>query len=387
MDTQDKKKKYSAHRWVGCPLEEEYFGQERKAGKQERKIAVAKDRSKYKKTDRDKLLNAEKKQEASKYEGEGYLRGRVLATTSEGFIVEHDNKTYACTLRGILKKEKGQAKNLVVVGDIVIFEILNPQNGMIAQVEPRKSVLSRADNLSRRKEQLIAANIDQVIITGSVIAPRLKAPLLDRYVIAAHKGGLAPLIVINKIDLLNDTEFDAVTREEEKELCDHLLEAYKAVGLRAIAVSLMTGEGIEELKQEMQGKASVFSGQSGVGKSSLINAITGATLKTGDVVEKTQKGSHTTTSTKLLPLEFGGWCIDTPGIKSFGVWDLRKEEVEKYFSEIHAVGRSCRYPNCMHLHESDCAVIEALERGEISLVRYSSYQTLLNSVSQAHIRR
>lgn len=386
MDSDDKKK-YSAHRWVGCPLEEEYFGQERKAGKQERKIATAKDRSKYKKTDKDKILNAEKKSEGSKFQEEGYFRGRVLATTSEGFVVEHEGNTYSCTLRGALKKQKGQAKNLVVVGDNVFFEILDPQTGMIAHVETRKSVLSRADNLSRRKEQLIAANIDQLIITGSVVAPRLKAPLLDRYVIAARKGDLKPLIVINKVDLLEDSAWDSAMRQEEKELCEHLLKAYEAAGLRAIAVSLASGEGIESLKKEMQGKASVFSGQSGVGKSSLINAITGASQKTGDIVEKTQKGSHTTTSTKLLPLELGGWCIDTPGIKSFGVWDLREEEVEKYFSEIHAIGRSCHFPNCKHLHENNCAVIEALEKEEISLIRYYSYQTLLNSVSQAHIRR
>lgn len=377
------KKKYSSHRWVGCPTEVEYFGEERKVGKQQRKIATAKDRSKYKKTDQAKQQQAT----SDKFVADNLSKGRVLAATSEGFIVEGDGKTYACTLRGILKKEKGRSKNLVAVGDIVFFEILSPTVGMIAHVEPRKTLLSRADNLSRRKQQLIAANIDQVIITASVVIPRLKAPLIDRYVIAACKGGLAPLIVINKIDLLDDPTVDEVVRQEEKDLCEHLVEAYRDAGIPLFLLSSTTRDGLPELLLAMQGKASVISGQSGVGKSSLINAIIGASLKVGDMVGKTGKGSHTTTAACLLPLENGGWCIDTPGIKSFGVWDLKKEEVESYFSEIHACGRRCHFPDCIHLHESGCAVLEAVEKGEISIVRYQSYHALLDSVSQAHQRR
>lgn len=382
--------KYTSHRWIGCPTELEYFGEERKVGKRQRKIATATDRSKYKKTDQAKIVPPS----AEKFVAEGLPKGRVLASTPEGFIVQAEGEasSYACTLRGALKKEKGQLKNLVTVGDIVYFEKINPQAGLIAHVEPRNTVLSRADNLSRRKEQLIAANIDQVVITASVVAPRLKAPLIDRYVIAASKGGLQPIIVINKIDLLEpqvheSQTIEEVVRQEEKELCEHLYLAYQDAGLPIFMISTATGQGLQELLVALQGKASVLSGQSGVGKSSLLNVILGTSLKVGGVVERTGKGSHTTTSTRLMPLEGGGWCIDTPGIKSFGVWDLKKEEVESYFAEIHAYGRKCHFPDCIHLHESGCAVVEALEEGLISLIRYQSYHALLDSVTQQHKRR
>lgn len=370
-------------------LHEHYFGQERKVGKQQRKLASAKDRSKYKKTDRDKLLKHEAISQEQKLIAakESLNRGRVLSIVPEGILVECDNQFYSCMLRGVLKKDKGLDKNLVTVGDFVHFEVNTPGEGLISFVEPRKTVLSRADNLSRRKNQLIAANIDQVIITSSVVQPTLKPALLDRYIIAASKGGLEPLIVINKIDLLQDPSVEEEVRMDETDLYAHLIEVYQQNNIRAIAVSVTTGEGLDALKEAMKDKASVFSGQSGVGKSSLINAVTGLTLRIGDVVERTRKGSHTTTTAQLLPLEFGGWCIDTPGIKSFGVWDLKQEEIENYFVEIHAVGRQCHFPNCTHSHEADCAVIQAVENEEISIIRYQSYLSLIESTSRGHLRR
>lgn len=376
----------------GCEehiLHEHYFGQERKAGKQQRKLASAKDRSKYKKTDRDKQLKHDAISQEQKLltAKETLQRGRVLSIVPEGILVNSENQNYSCLLRGVLKKDKGLDKNLVTVGDFVHFETTSPGEGLISFVEPRKSVLSRADNLSRRKNQLIAANIDQVIITSSVVQPTLKAALLDRYIIAASKGGLKPLIVINKIDLLEDPSIEEEVKINERDLYEHLLEVYQQNDIKAIAVSVTTGEGLDALKQAMQGKASVFSGQSGVGKSSLINAVTGLSLRIGDVVERTRKGSHTTTTAQLLALEFGGWCIDTPGIKSFGVWDLKQEEIENYFVEIHARGRQCHFPDCTHSHEADCAVLQAVEQEEISIIRYQSYLTLVASTSRGHLRR
>lgn len=369
----------------GCPIEEHYFGEDRKAKKQQKKIASAKDRSKYKKTNQDQLLKQEA--QSKKPLMEHLEHGRVLSIVPEGILVESKGQRYNCLLRGVLKKEKGRDKNLVTVGDFVLFEITGPLEGSIAHIEARKTVLSRADNLSRRKNQLIAANIDQVLIAASVVSPLLKPPLIDRYIIAARKGGLEPIIVINKIDLLQDEEIEADIRADEKELYEHLVDVYKQNEIQVIGVSIRTGEGLEALRQAMQDKASVFSGQSGVGKSSLINAITGSALRIGDVVERTQKGSHTTTTATLLPLEFGGWCIDTPGIKSFGVWDLKREELEGYFSEIHACGHQCHYPDCTHTHETDCAVMQAVEQEKISIIRYNSYLSLLGSISQQHMRR
>lgn len=367
-------------KWVPCDVEAEYFKDDRKTSRMERKRASAKDRSKYKKTDRDKHQKSQELHQNIKLSKEDLLKGRVLSITPQGFIVEHEHDTYVCTIRGLLKKEKTQFKNLITVGDFVLFQKTDGKEGLIAHVEPRHSVLSRADNLSRRQEQLIASNIDQVLITVSVVNPPIKPFLVDRYIIASRKGNMDPIIIVNKIDLLDEAP-------AEKEMYEQFIEAYKIAGLPVIPVSVVTGQGLNLLRQAMTDKTSVFSGQSGVGKSSLINAITQYDLKTGKVVEKTKKGAHTTTTAHLLPLEFGGWCIDTPGIKSFGVWDLKKEEVEQYFSEIYETGHQCKFPDCSHTHESDCAVLAAVERGEISPMRFSSYQNLLYALSQEHLRR
>ncbi len=374
-------------RWIADDLEDEYFKENRKSSKIERKLATSKDRSKYKKTDKEKFTKSEDLHKNIKIKREDLLKGRVVSIVSEGIIVEHEHKVVVCTLRGLLKKHKTSYKNLVTVGDNVLFEKTDSGEGLIAHVEPRKSVLSRADNLSRRKEQLIAANIDQVLITASVVEPRIKLPLIDRYIIAARKGNMEPIVVINKIDLLEDLSVDPIIADIEKQLYEEILAAYAAVQIPVVSVSVFTDEGLEDLKLIMKDKTSVFSGQSGVGKSSLINAVAGHELDVGDVVDKTKKGSHTTSTAKLLPLEFGGWCIDTPGIKSFGVWDLKKDEVESYFSEIHEHGQYCKYPNCSHRHEAGCAVGLAVEKEQISALRYESYLALIDSISQEHLRR
>lgn len=366
---------------------EDYIKENRKDGKVQRKKAEAKDRSKYKKTDQTKYLKGLKDEQETKLAKRDWLEGRVLAIMPQSIVVECDGQKISCVLKGLLKKEKTQAKNLITVGDIVLFEITSEGEGSIAQVKPRRTVLSRADNLSRRKEQLIAANIDQVLITISVVNPPLKPPIVDRYIIATQMGNMEPIILVNKIDLFNSKDYEPGLIQQQKELYQEFLKAYSLAGIRVIPVSSTTQEGMNQLRQAMQGKTSVFSGQSGVGKSSLINAITGLNLKIGDIVEKTKKGAHTTTTAQLVPLEFGGWCVDTPGIKSFGVWDLRREEVENYFREILEWGLRCKFADCTHTHEENCEVLQALERGDISPLRYDSYQSLIESVGDKHLRR
>jgi len=367
--------------------QEEYFD-DRKEGKKQRRIAINKDRSKYKKTDREKYLKSLDKDHELKRSKQELLEGRVLSIVPQGIIVDYQGKLISCIVKGLLKKDKTQAKNLVTVGDFVLFEKIVEGEGIIVHVKPRRTVLSRADNLSRRKEQLIAANIDQVIITASVVNPPLKPPIIDRYIIATQKGGMRPIIVINKVDLLNDpTVAESIVLEQEKEIYEELIGAYAKAEIPLISISATTGQGMEELKQVMKDQASVFSGQSGVGKSSLINTVTGLDLRVGDTVERTKKGSHTTTTTQLIPLSFGGWCIDTPGIKSFGIWDLSRDEIESYFPEIHTIGLACKFLDCTHSHEEQCAVIEALKAGELSPIRFDSYQALMQSASQSHLRR
>lgn len=380
-------KKGKQKRWAGCPIEEQYFGDERKVHKAERKMASAKDRSKYKKTDIDKFHRGLQLEKEQKLDRDNLLTGRVLSIKSEGIIVDYEGQTYICKLRGLLKRDKLQMKNLVTVGDFVLFEKTEGNEGSIAHVEPRTSTLSRADNLSRRKEQLIAANIDQVIITVSVVSPQIKPFLIDRYIIAARKGNMLPVIVVNKIDLLENIQVEEWLRYQETEILEECVRAYKIAGIPLIKLSRATGEGMELLKEVMKDKASVFSGQSGVGKSSLINAMSNYDLPIGGIVDKTQKGSHTTTTTQLLPLPFGGWCVDTPGIKSFGVWDLKKNELEEYFTEIHAAGKKCHFPNCTHSHEEGCAVIKAVEKGKISGLRLDSYHSILMTMNEEHVRR
>lgn len=346
--------------------EEAFDAEEKRDSRRNRKILSRKDRSKFKKTDLNKQKRAPPK-------GENQKEGKVLAIMADGILVDSEDVLYTCNLRGSLKKENLKIKNLIAVGDTVLFEPQSNLQGSIVYVQERYSILSRAEQISRRKEQLIAVNIDQVIITGSVVTPPLKTSLIDRYIIAALKGNMEPVIVINKIDLLQEDP-------KEKALFDEALTAYQKLGIPIFPVSTKTGEGIAALKETMEGKSSVFSGQSGTGKSSLINAIIGSSLLTGEVVAKTGKGSHTTTSTLLLPIEGGGFCVDTPGVQSFGMWDLKEDEVRRYFVEIDEFGKGCKFPNCSHLHEPSCAVQKAVEEGEISPLRFDSYCALMMSL-------
>ena len=358
--------------WYGSDEERRFLPDDRKAFKKERKLASKRDRSKYKKTDRDK------KPAPKAVELKDLLRGRVLSITPQGIAVDCDGAPWICLVKGSLKMERERIKNLVAVGDFVWFEPQPGNEGTILKVEPRTTVLSRAEHLHRRKEQLIAANIDQVLICASVIAPTLKHSLVDRYLIAAQQGGMQPVIVINKVDLLEaDSGVSKETREQEGALYREFVHTYKRLGLPVISTSVSKGIGLLELKERMRDKTSVFSGQSGVGKSSLINAIFGFSLAVGDVVGRTWKGSHTTSTTQLIPLQGGGFCVDTPGIRSFGLWNLTKGQTIEYFQEIFDRGRACKYAGCSHCHEPGCAVQEAVHAGEISALRFESYLKLL----------
>lgn len=356
-------------------LEEDFFSHDRKSEKKYRKTLSAKDRSKYKKTDQEKLDHRPSYENTSSH----VRKGRVLAIKPEGMLVESQSTQYLCSLKGSLKQEKTLKKNLVAVGDFVLFEPNGESNGVIVDVQPRYSVLSRADNLRKNKEQLIAVNIDQVLIVVCAIAPRLKPSLVDRYIIAAKQGNMEPVIIVNKVDLLihPPAEVDDATFEEEVAIYEAFIDVYSKLDIPLIEVSCSTGQGIEELKKIMENKASVFSGQSGVGKTSLINTVLGTSFKTADIVSKTYKGSHTTTVTTLIPMENQGFCIDTPGIKSFGIWNIKPQDVQQYFSEFHQFSPHCRYQNCLHIEEPECAVKTACEEGFISPMRYRSYCDLV----------
>jgi len=341
--------------------EEEFHSRDRKQFRKERRIAQKTDRSKFKKTD----------QETKTEEPASYLRrGRVIAISGEGAHVDFGDEQRLCSLKGLMKKEAVQVKNLIAVGDWVRCS----DEGAIEQVEERTSTLARTD-ISGRKEQLIAVNVDQVIITASVVNPALKPALVDRYLIAAEKGKIHPIIAINKIDLL-----ETGPKEEQSRYRD-FLSAYVPLGWPILSLSCQTKVGLDALCSLLQNKTSVFSGQSGVGKSSLLNACYGFELKIGELAAMTAKGTHTTTTAALIPLPGGGYCVDTPGIRSFGIWDLTREDVVHHFTEFSSLAYECKYPDCLHRSEPGCAVTQALEEGKIATLRYESYVNLLEEIA------
>ena len=356
-------------------FEESFHSKGKREYRKERNIIKKKDRSKYKKSDQDQLKN-----EQSISLNAGNTRGRVLSIYPDYIVVSGKASSFRCVLKGSLKKEKTRKKNLIAVGDWVHFEEIAENEGLICHIEKRYSQLIRAENLSRRKEQLIATNIDQVFIVMSVVSPPFKPLLIDRYILAAKKGNMNPIIVINKIDLFANPPSN-ITRDQaqsEQLLLSEVVKAYKAINIPLIQISTQTNTHLSELKTLLEGKTSVFAGQSGVGKSTIINAIFGTNLTIGSVKVKTNKGSHTTTTAKLIPFKNEGFCIDTPGIKSFGIFDSDKSTIIDIFPEIQKYSAQCFFPNCKHIHEPKCAVKAALEKGELSSYRYASYLGLLS---------
>ncbi len=341
-------------------FEEQYHAKDKKKWRKERRLAQTSDRSKFKKTDREK-------KEVIEIDPH-WARGRVVAITGEGIWVESNGNRILGSLKGLLKKERREAKNIIAVGDLVYFT----HEHSIVHIEERYSFLARTD-ITGRKEQLIAVNVDQAIIAISVINPPLKPALVDRYLIAAAKGNIHPIIVINKIDLLKDST------DEEKLRYREFVADYEQLGLPILSISSTEHIGLDALKSLLKDKATVFSGQSGVGKSSLINAAYGLNLRIGELAHKTSKGTHTTTKAELIALPGGGYCVDTPGVRSFGVWKLKKEEVLAHFHDLADLG--CKYPDCKHISEPDCKVLKGLENKNISQLRYESYRTLLDEAT------
>ena len=364
-------------------LEEFYAkGKKKKDTRKQRRELSVRDRSKFKKTNKEQLKKRSELYQDSK---EG-VRGKVLSIQGQESTVDCSGKILRCVLRGVLKRDRLRKKNLLAVGDWVLVNTISKDEGVILSIEPRTSVLARADNLSRNKEQLIAANIDQVFITLSVGAPRFKRTLVDRYLISARKGHMQPIILINKIDLIQGNELGEELIEE-KAAFEEFLAYFQKLGVPCFAISANTGEGMEQLKEMMKNTSSVFSGQSGVGKSSLINNLTGLNLEVGETVERTKKGSHTTTKAQLIPLPCGGWLIDTPGIKSFGVWNLEPEEVREYFSDFVQYHDECQFPQCYHLQEPGCRIKVLIEEKVIPYFRYESYQMLMKTATEKHQKR
>ncbi|MES1213034.1 MAG: ribosome small subunit-dependent GTPase A [Singulisphaera sp.] len=288
------------------------------------------------------------------------LPGRVLSVQGLISTVQaSDGQLYQCATRRLLKTLSTDQRHVVAAGDRVLFRTSPGNEGIIERVDTRHGVLSRA---TRGRQHVLVANVDQLLIVGSAAEPYLKPNLIDRFLVSAAKNKIRPLIVINKVDLI-----DLATLEP-------LVGVYSQMGYQVMLVSARTGAGIERLRRAVVGCTSAVAGQSGVGKSSLLNAIEpGLALRVAAVSEETQKGKHTTTTARLLPVAAGGYVIDTPGIRQFQLWDIVPEEVAGYYRDLRPFVSKCRFPDCTHTHETDCAVKDAVADGWVDERRYESY--------------
>jgi ribosome biogenesis GTPase len=288
----------------------------------------------------------------------------IIRAQSGFFGVETEAGVIVSKLRGRLTKGR-QETDAVAVGDRVRIRMLEDGRGIIEEVEDRIRVLSRRAPGGRDIEQVLVANPDQAVFVFSCAEPDPNFRMLDRLLVVAEREEIPAVVCANKIDLV-------VPRSAKAEFGE-----YARLGYGVVYTSAVTGKGVRELRSILTGKLSVLTGPSGVGKTSLLNAIQpGLGLRTREVSHATGKGKHTTVVPELLPLDHGGYVADTPGLKAFALWDIEPEELDAYFPELRELVADCDFSDCTHMHEPGCAVIAAVERGEISPERYDSYQRM-----------
>ncbi|MBR1543434.1 MAG: ribosome small subunit-dependent GTPase A [Muribaculaceae bacterium] len=308
------------------------------------------------------------------------MTGTVIRTTGSWYVVRSASQGANCKIKGNFRLKGFRCTNPVAVGDVVDVEVRDDGSAFITGIAPRKNyIIRRASNLSK-EFQIIAANVDQALLVVSLVNPVTNTTFIDRFLATAEAYSVPTVLVINKIDLLADGE--------GRDLLNAVASLYEYVGYPVVRVSTLTGEGIEDLRALTAGKLSLLSGNSGVGKSSIINSlIPGLGLRVGEVSDVHHTGMHTTTFSEMLSIPSGGQLIDTPGVKGFGTIDLERTEVAHYFPEIFRASKGCRYGNCTHTHEPGCAVLQAVERHEISQSRYASYLSILHEENSGKYRK
>lgn len=294
-------------------------------------------------------------------------RGTVIAVASGLSTVRAEGKDYLCTLRKSLRIEHSGYSNMIAVGDEVLVAHNGHERGIVDAILPRRSALSRPDPFNALKQQVIVANVDQLLIVAAWREPAFWPELVDRYLIAALRHNLAPVLVINKVDLA----------EDQAEVAG-MAAAYRAAGVRVIRTSAVSGQGLSELAAVLAGRTTALAGLSGVGKSSLLSAAEpGLNLKVGEVSDRKHEGRHTTTQVSLHPLAAGGFVVDTPGIREMGLAGLKPADLARFYPDFAAAAESCAYANCTHTREPHCGVHRAVREGRIAAVRLDSYGKIL----------
>jgi len=300
------------------------------------------------------------------------LKGVVIKSTGSWFNVRTDDGfVIRCKLKGNFRTKGLKTTNPLAVGDKVEFDYRDEEKvGLINKILPRYNYIIRKSTKLSKVSHIIAANIDLALLVVTIREPRTSVGFIDRFLVTAEAYHIPAALVFNKIDIYGETDFERL---------DELTKIYEAAGYKTFRVSALTGRNIIDVKAEIKNKVSLFSGISGVGKSQLVNAIEpGLKLKTGDISAYHLKGKHTTTFPEMHSLTFGGFIIDTPGIREFGLVKFKKEEIAERFPEMRRYMHECQFNNCTHTHEPHCAVKEAVKNGKIALSRYESYLRIFN---------
>lgn len=307
------------------------------------------------------------------------MKGLVIRNTGNNYLVRTgDGTDISCLAKGNFRLKGIRSTSPVVVGDIVRIDTNPDGTAYITEIEDRKNyIVRRASNLSKHSH-ILAANIDLALLCITVRFPETTTVFIDRFLVTAEAYSVPVYLVFNKTDIYDG---------EDLEYVDSLIHLYSTIGYKCIRTSVVTGEGISEVRELVRGKITLLAGHSGVGKSSIINMLQkDTTQKVGKISDYHSKGMHTTTFSEMIELENGGFVIDTPGIKGFGTIDMTTAEVSHYFPEIFKISSKCKFYNCLHLNEPDCAVLQSVENHHISQSRYQSYLNILEDVNEGKYR-
>ncbi len=300
------------------------------------------------------------------------MKGVVIKSTGSWYTVLSENTKIECRIKGVFRIKGIKSTNPIAVGDNVEFEMEVDGRGVIHAIGERKNyIIRKSINLSKQSH-ILAANVDQALLIVTLAFPRTSTGFIDRFLLTAEAYHIPTVIIFNKVDLF-------LQDERSMEELNDFIALYERIGYKCYKVSATEKLDIEILKTITTNKTSLVAGHSGVGKSTLVNAMdANLDLKVGEISDAHSKGKHTTTFAEMHPLNYGGFIIDTPGIKELGLVDMEKEEIANYFPEMHSIKNQCKFNNCVHINEPKCAVIAAVERGEIALSRYGSYLGIMH---------